>query len=522
MTGSAAWNGRIGVLADPHLHAVETGGAYGCPDHPMLRSLGETLQSTRVFNESEPALRAALDDMADKGIKLVLIVGDLTDDGQAPNWTAATSILRAYESRAGMRFFLTPGNHDQWINGDLAQTKAFAAQDGSVFTVSSKPDAGDHFAPAMQRLSSAQMLAHASGFGFAPHPHDLLWETPFGTDPAIEARVGPVATETDASAETIDVPDMSYLVEPVAGLWILSIDASVYWPDPASRKGGWRDGSSDGWAAVLARKSWLLDWMSDVSARAGRLGKRLVTFSHYPVLDALNGASGQIDAGGKRRMMPDDAMAARIAHTGIGLHFSGHWHLNRSSVHREMPQAPALINIATPSTVAYPAGWKDLHLQRNIATIDTHLLGAVSGHDLAYQTYQMAGADLPDAGGYQGFLRWHLAQLVTARYLPRDWEDGFAERLLTSTLADLCEGAECPPDADKISGLTAMIDLYLLERAGSLAQIPLDRLALYQSLPLPQPSGPVARLLTTLRKHADGAPDDHFNIDLTTGALTAI
>ncbi|QCO55050.1 metallophosphoesterase [Pseudorhodobacter turbinis] len=321
----------------------------------MLRSLNETLHSTRVFNESEPALRAALDEVQAKGITLVLILGDMTDDGQTPNWEAAATILRDYEARADMRFFLTPGNHDQWVNDDLAQTKEFSAKDGSVFTVSSTSDNANAPTPAMQRLSYGQMLPHASGFGFAPHLDDLLWETPFGTDPALEARMGAIVTD---DMGTIPVSDLSYLVEPVAGLWVLSIDASVYWPDPASNKSGWRDGSSEGWAAVLQRKSWLLDWMSDVSARAEQLGKRLITFSHYPVLDVLNGASGQVDAGGKRRMMPDAGMAARIAATGIGLHFSGHWHLNRSATRLATSGTPALTNIATPSTVGYPISHK--------------------------------------------------------------------------------------------------------------------------------------------------------------------
>lgn len=519
MTVAAAWEGRIGILADPHLHAIETGAAFGRPGQHMLRSLNDTLHSTRVFNESEPALRAALDEMAAKGITLILILGDMTDDGQTPNWEAAATILRDYEARAGMRFFLTPGNHDQWVNGDLVQTKEFSAEDGSVFSVSSAPDNGNDATAAMQRLSYAQMFPHASGFGFAPHPDDLLWETPFGTDPAVKSRMGAIATD---DAETIFVPDLSYLAEPVAGLWILSIDASVYWPDPASNKGDWRDGSSEGWAAVLQRKSWLLDWMATVSARAERLGKRLVTFSHYPVLDVLNGASGQMDAGGKRRMMPNDGIAARIASTGIGLHFSGHWHLNRSATRLATPDAPALTNIAAPSTVGYPAGWKELDLQGNTAEITTHLLMNAAGRDHINDAYRMAGAKLPEAEDYQSFLRWHLTRLVFLRHLPRDWEDGFAELLATSTLADLIEEEDFTQSAAEISGLTAISDLYLLERAGTLAQVPKERLALYQGLPPSNAAGPAARLLSTLHKHANSAPDNHLRIDLVTGALTAV
>lgn len=514
----APWEGRIGILADPHLHATGTAQAYGYGDTPLLRSLPETLHSTRVFNESEPALRAALNGMVAEGIKLVLIVGDLTDDGQEPNWQTAAEILRDYEVRAGMRFFLTPGNHDQWVTEDFAQTKGFTAADGTDFTISSAQGSANT-SPAMQRLSYAQIYPIAAAFGYAPRPQDLLWETPFGSDPALAARGG-----TIDAPPPVQTPDLSYLVEPEEGLWILSIDASVYWPDPASSKGGWVDGSSEGWAAVLTRKAWLLDWIADVSARATAQGKRLVTFSHFPVLDALNGASGQMDAGGTRRKMPDAAQARTIAETGMGLHFSGHWHLNRSTSRLATPDTPALINIATPSTVAYPAGWKAARFHGHTADVTTHLLRDVAGHDLAHAAYRMAGAELPEASDYQSFLRWHLTQLITERYLPRDWEAGFGNTLRSATIHTLIEtqgGTPCAQARD-ISGVTAMIDLYLLERAGSLADIPQGRLELYRDLKIPDTKGAAGRLLTTLKNHASGAPDTHFRIDLQTGTLAAL
>jgi 3',5'-cyclic AMP phosphodiesterase CpdA len=48
-----------------------------------VRTLADTMISTRVFNEGGPAFRAVLDDIVARGIRLVVIAGDLTDDGQA-------------------------------------------------------------------------------------------------------------------------------------------------------------------------------------------------------------------------------------------------------------------------------------------------------------------------------------------------------------------------------------------------------------------------------------------------------
>jgi hypothetical protein len=101
---------RIAVLADPHLHDTR----FGSKDGAVVRSLADTVHSTRVSNESGPALDRALAEIADERIGLCLIVGDLTDDGQPANWAAATARLAEHSARHGTRFFATPGNHDQW------------------------------------------------------------------------------------------------------------------------------------------------------------------------------------------------------------------------------------------------------------------------------------------------------------------------------------------------------------------------------------------------------------------------
>ena len=85
--------------------------------------------------------------------------------------------------------------------------------------------------------------------------------------------------------------DASYLVEPVPGLWLLSIDANVFEPkdgdsDPAA-EASYIDSSDAGWNAMLRHKPFVLDWMAEVARRARRLEKRLLPFSHYPALDTL-------------------------------------------------------------------------------------------------------------------------------------------------------------------------------------------------------------------------------------------
>lgn len=47
-----------------------------------VRSMEAQVQSTRLFNENYYAFLAALDDVAHRDIRWVVLPGDLTDDGQ--------------------------------------------------------------------------------------------------------------------------------------------------------------------------------------------------------------------------------------------------------------------------------------------------------------------------------------------------------------------------------------------------------------------------------------------------------
>ena len=101
---------RLAIIADPHVHDPSfdpRGDGSGA-----FRTLADTLASTRVFNESLAAFRQALEQIAAAGIKLVVIVGDLTDDGELYARRTLLSVTDHYAAQHGIRFFATFGNHD--------------------------------------------------------------------------------------------------------------------------------------------------------------------------------------------------------------------------------------------------------------------------------------------------------------------------------------------------------------------------------------------------------------------------
>ena len=480
---------RFAVIADPHVHDCNwVPGGSGLDG--AIRSFSETAASTRVFNESVPAFRAALQRAADAGMRVVLLVGDLTDDGQRPNIEAALAIIAEYRERYGLRVLATPGNHDFFGLAGRPQVKALLTPEGEPYWLDSAacPDAAT--------VGTADGLAMMDGLGYRPEPGDLYWESPFGTDPAWDKRQYDVVSPDGGVA--CRMIDSSYLVEPVEGLWVLSIDANVCVP---------RDGASDltdptqfydptdgGWNAVLRHRRHLFPWMTDIARRAKEQGKTLVAFSHYPVVDALGGTSlretGIFGMTGLSRRVPTAEASAAFAATGVKLHFSGHLHVNDTA--RHVSAAGSFVNIAMPSPVGYAPALKLVEHAADSVTIRSIPLDVVEGHDIAFRAYRAEaardGKPAPSASlalDHGTFMDRHLGLLVQNRYLPREWPAELADFVRKGTMADMLRLLDANVALAEDFPLTIFVeDWYRLRKAGELARpyIGEQRLALYAAL----------------------------------------
>lgn len=119
---------QIAFISDAHIQDVD-GHAE------RVRSMEAQVQSTRLFNENYYALLAALDDVASRDIRWVVLPGDLTDDGQFFNQQKIKELLNSYATGKGMRFFVTTGNHDPALPlGHAKKNAHFLAADGSRVT----------------------------------------------------------------------------------------------------------------------------------------------------------------------------------------------------------------------------------------------------------------------------------------------------------------------------------------------------------------------------------------------------
>jgi len=558
---------KIAVIADPHFSDI-----YSYPGRSTngmaLRTFADTAASTRVFNESYHALVAVLDEVARDGLKTVVIVGDLTDDGEAATVRSAEALLADYTARHGIRFFMTPGNHDLYAIHGRHQGKRFLNKDGSSTLVTS--DADEPMGSSIAKLMTAEMhcagyregLPPLAGLGFFRDPADIHWETPFGQSDALDDRLYTV--RSDDGSVTREMVDASYLVEPVDGLWLLSLDANVFEPkngatDPVPEK-NYHDSTDAGWNAMLKHKRFVLDWAADVAARTKAQGKDLLVFSHYPMIDPLSGTLDDevmifSDSSFARRAPRPEVVEAGVK-SGVGVHFSGHLHVNETEA--VVRNDGFLVNIAVPSLVGFPPAYKRVEFMDAMLVVETVPVVDVPKHDVAFSAYRREakrdGLDvstLDTATDHFEFLNSHQIEMVRHRYLPKEWPADLASLVPVLTLGDLAaladvrEGLDAETVLARVAGKSKsgsgwqsasffdlVVDWYRLRKGRHLAMpfIAEGRLAAYERLSRQFAAGlweagtvqaRLAALLRMLIVYAGGHPSENFTIDLATGEVAA-
>lgn len=485
---------QIAFISDAHIQDVD-GHAE------RVRSMEVQVQSTRLFNENYYALLAALDDVARRNIRWVVLPGDLTDNGQFFNQQKIKNILHSYTQRKGMRFFVTTGNHDPALPLGLMQKNAhFLAADGSRVT---REDSCAGYV--------SQMECYAD-FGFFPRKDDCYWESPFTSYTYDKysyedaCRESVLSKRTYTLCDSLTATDASYLVEPVDGLWLLAIDGGVYLPKEM-KDGKWSyQGSSAGYNLVLKHKPFLLPWVRKVVEEAQKRHKTLVAFSHYPLVDFNDGVSEHVRRiWGDRRFdlhrVPEAEVSEAFLQAGLRLHFAGHMHVNDTGIW-EGKDGKHLYNIQVPSIAIYVPAYKILTIESDeVFRVETVALDTVPGFDslfplyrAEYQSDSLKGhspvwnKEILSARTYGEFCDYQFRDLVRLRFIPRDLPESWRACLdfTGARMLEAMSGEDKSDDADWTDWCMKdlVLDLYRLRYAERLAleDIPRTRLAVYRYL----------------------------------------
>lgn len=427
----------------------------------LIRTMEAQLHSTRLFNENYFALTAALDDAVKRGIKIIAIPGDFSDDGQPVHIRGLNKILMRYAKDYGVSFFMINGNHDPTRPfGKNGGKRDFLGKNGKLQPVMGKKglyvsnldvEQPTLVFDGLMEWGYTDIVEELGNHGFFPNENYSYWETPFsvysyetyGFSKAMEAsqlvkRVYPF-DETG-----ILIPDVSYLVEPVKGLWLLALDANVYIP---KQDGTGFNGAGIGYNEVVKHKKYLLEWTGNVVKEANRLGKTLVAFSHYPMVDFNDGASDEMlalfgDTSFQAHRIPSELVGKIFADLGLKVHVGGHMHLNDTGILKTAKGT--LVNIQTPSLAAYTPGYKIITVtNKKKLTVKTVVLDSVPGYDSFFDLYtkehsfletnfpdRVWDKNILDSKSYTAFTDTHLRELIRLRFLPEDWPEALKEQLL--------------------------------------------------------------------------------------------
>lgn len=485
---------QIAFISDAHIQDVD-GHAE------RVRSMEAQVRSTRLFNENYYALLAALDDVARRNIRWVVLPGDLTDNGQFFNQQKMKEILNSYEVRKGMRFFVTTGNHDPALPLGLIQKNThFLAVDGGRVT---REDSCAGYA--------SQMQCYAD-FGFFPRKDDCYWESPFSSYSYDKYSYGEACREsvlgkrTYTLCDSLTATDASYLAEPVDGLWLLAIDGGVYLPKEM-KDGKWTyQGSGAGYNLVLKHKPFLLSWVRRVVEEARKRHKTLVAFSHYPLVDFNDGMSEYVRRiWGDRRFdlhrVPEAEVSDAFLEAGLRLHFAGHMHVNDTGIW-EGKNGKHLYNVQVPSIATYVPAYKILTIESDeVFRVETVALDTVPGFDNLFPRYwaeyrsdslkghpSVWDKEILSVRTYEEYCDCQFRDLVRLRFVPRDLPESW-QTFLDFTAARMLKavsGEDRSDDADWTAWCLKdlVLDLYRLRYAERLAlkDIPANRLQSYRYL----------------------------------------
>ncbi|MEF1246815.1 metallophosphoesterase [Vibrio owensii] len=494
---------QVAFMPDIHFHDVygdfQDGSFQGLytnssGKYATIRTMQSQMESTRLFNENYFAMIAALDDVVERGIKYVALPGDFSDDGQPVHMRGLVKIFDHYRETYGLEFFAAPGNHDpgkpfavaagksDYLGEDGKKQRIFSrgkdecvdyegewgtipGEDGNLDTICTEE---------VKEWGYKEIMDILGTHGFYPQEEYLYFETPYSSDEARNNYSYELASEEatydkrmfeichqgtggeykqDGYTNCAVVPDTSYLVEPVKGLWLLAIDANVYKPKDTLPDGSINgedfDGSSSaGYNMMLTHKQHVIEWISDVVKAAKEQNKTLVSFSHFPMTDFYNGASEDIEdlfGEGSHQLSrePNDDTSKALASTGLSIHVGGHMHFNDTGKKSYVIDGVqhTLFNIQAPSLAGYIPAYKLLNIRPDHQVeVETVVIDKVAGYNELFEHYarehehltEQAGDDetakasiwnkeILEADSYYALTDWHIRELTRLRFLPSDW-----------------------------------------------------------------------------------------------------
>jgi hypothetical protein len=272
---------RFAVFSDPHVYdaGLGTDGSAFQADMDSDRKL---------LSESREILETALQRVKEEGVQFLLVPGDLTKDGEKQDHLLVAEELAGL-ARAGIRVYVVPGNHDVLNPHAVRYSGATRAR-----------------VPNVTPGEFAEIYRDA-GYG------EALFRDP---------------------------ESLSYVAEPVAGLWLLAVDSAAYAGNPG------RTSPETGSGLAPERVAWIETMLGMALSRQ----KAVIVMMHHGVVEHFVGQEKYFP----RYLVSDWRKASDMfASYGVRAVFTGHFHAQDIAL-RRTSGGRTLYDIETGSLVTFP------------------------------------------------------------------------------------------------------------------------------------------------------------------------
>ena len=304
----------IAVFSDPHFY------------DPGLGTGGKSFEAIRnsdgkLIPQSAELLDAALENILSSDVDLVLIPGDLTKDGALESHLGISTRLKTLKE-SGIQVFVVPGNHDV-NNGRALSYKG----DQSLRVPNVNPD------------KFAEIYA------------------PFGYEKAIFRDSG----------------SLSYIAEPMEGLWIIGLDACLYKDNDSTAY------PHGGGELHKEQRQWLESILQSEEAKS----KIKIALMHHALLEHYRTQKKHF---GEFVVKNHKKQSRWLASLGVQTVFTGHYHAN-DVTSKEWNDGSILYDIETGSLVTYPCPIRKVILAGDSMFIQTEHIQGIPSMDKGLQEY---------------------------------------------------------------------------------------------------------------------------------------
>jgi 3',5'-cyclic AMP phosphodiesterase CpdA len=306
------------VFSDPHLM------------DPNLGMSGKAFEDyivadRKLIRESPEILDSAITSISALDSTFVLCPGDMTKDGELASHMLMTTYLARLKA-SGKKVYVVPGNHD--------------IKNGRSYRY-----VGD-LKERVPNISAADFAKIYADYGF----NDALQR---------------------------DSDSLSYLVEPVPGLWLLALDSARY-----------RDNVEDKEETVGGRFSAItFKWIEDRLAEAAKSNKAVIVMMHHGVVEHY---PGQAKNYGDYLVDDYKEVGRMFAAYNVRMVFTGHYHAQNiaESQWSDNSNTKFIFDVETGSLVTYPCPYRIVKIgaDQSVA-ITSEKVMSIKSHPQDFQEY---------------------------------------------------------------------------------------------------------------------------------------